>query len=211
MTDIERQTVFQAYLRAASGAREEGYPINPVAAAGQACHETGFGASTPPDSNNVLGIKAGKWWTGPTVDAKTHEYYGGVRHDGVMGHWRAYPTIQACFEDYGKIIKSLWWYEDAHAHADGDPFGYLTALQPIYGPDGLEVREPGYFTDPEYVVNVMKLIRASHVPTPSPSEWQYVVQDAEGVNHVFDIPEGYDVVERIRIERKRRYASIRKG
>lgn len=211
MTDTQRQTVFQSYLRAARGAQEAGYPINPLAAAGQACHETGFGQSTPPDSNNVLGIKAGKWWTGPTVDAKTHEYYGGVRHDDVAGRWRAYPSVQDCFEDYGKIIKSLWWYEDAHAHADGDPFDYLAALKPIYGPDGEEVREPGYFTDPSYVVNVMKLINAFYKPTPTPSDWVMVVQGIDNVHHVFEIPDGYDVVDRISISRKRRYITVRKG
>lgn len=209
MTEQHKQTVFDTYLRAAQGARKEGFPINPVAAAAQACHETGFGASTPPGSNNVLGIKAGKHWTGPTVNAKTHEYYQGERVDGIATNWRVYPTVQACFQDYGSIINGLWWYKDAHAHADGDPFDYLTALKPIYGPDGKEVLEPGYFTDPRYVVNVMKIVRQYHITTPAPSEWSLVVIVGD-TTHVFEIPEGYDVVERISFEKKRRYVHIRR-
>lgn len=165
--------VYQGYLKAATGARANGYPINPLAAAAQACHETGFGRSTPPNSNNVLGIKAGKSWRGPTVNARTHEYYGGQRDDNVVGNWRVYPSVQACFEDYGAIIQRLWWYHDAHEHADGDPFDYLTALKPIYGPDGREVKEPGYFTDPSYVVNVMKIVRQYGQPQQPSFDEQY--------------------------------------
>lgn len=167
------QTVYNEYLTAAKDARASGFPINPLAAAAQACHETGFGRSTPPNSHNVLGIKAGRSWTGPSVNARTHEYYGGRRDDNVMGNWRVYPSVQACFEDYGAVIKQLWWYHDAHEHADGDPFDYLTALKPIYGPDGREVKEPGYFTDPAYVVNVMKIVRQYGQPTKPSFEDQY--------------------------------------
>lgn len=167
------QTVYDSYLKAAASARAAGFPINPLAAAAQACHETGFGASTPPQSHNVLGIKAGRSWTGPTVDARTHEYYNGQRNDNVIGRWRVYPSVQACFEDYGSIIQRLWWFDDAEQHADGDPFDYLTALKPIYGPDGHEVVEPGYFTDPSYVVNVMKIVRQYGQPAQPSFEQQY--------------------------------------
>lgn len=206
----ERHT-FNMFLAAARAARANDYPINPVAAAAQACHETGFGKHMPPGSNNVLGIKAGKYWKGPTIDAKTHEFYGGRRHDNIMGNWRAYQNIQACFEDYGKIIKGLWWYHDAHKHANGDPFDYLTALKPIYGPDGREVNEPGYFTDPEYVVNVMKLVRqyapADDGGTPENLLW---LRSADGVTQTFEVPKGYDVVQRVDFDTGRHYIHIRK-
>lgn len=209
-----RQRAFNRFMTAANEARKNGYPINPLAAAAQACHETGFGKSTPPGSNNVLGIKAGRSWQGPTVNARTHEFYGGQRDDNVMGNWRVYQNLQECFEDYGRIIASLWFYKDAHAHADGDPFDYLTALQPIYGPDGVEVKEPGYFTDPNYVVNVMKLVRQYAPAVSSPSGRLLVVRVPKGdshVQHTFDIPDGYVVMQQVNFDRDRHYVEIRRG
>jgi flagellum-specific peptidoglycan hydrolase FlgJ len=206
----EQRQAFNAFLTAARGARANGFPINPVAAAAQACLETGFGKSTPPGSSNVLGIKAGRSWKGPVVAADTREFYAGVPTNvrGVL--WRVYQNIQECFEDYGRIIRDLWWYQDAEEQADGDPFDYLTALKPIYGPDGIEVLEPGYFTDPEYVVKTMKIVRQHHAPAAngSPSDRLLVVR-VDGVQQVFEIPEGYDIVQRVSFDRRRHWVDVR--
>lgn len=170
---MSQQEVYNRFLRAAEAAEEKGAPINPLAAAAQACLETGFGKYVPERSNNVLGLKAGRSWKGPVVDAKTHEYTpAGDRLDDVKASWRAYPDEQSCFLDYGNIIGSLWWFEDAVA-AKHDPFEYLCALKPLYSADGQTVVEPGYFTDPAYVVKAMKILREYGPRAPITFEEQY--------------------------------------
>lgn len=153
---MNRNAWLDLALEAARAARDLGKPINPEIAALMAAHESGFGRSTPPGSNNVLGIKAGRSWTGPTVNAGTFEFTGaGERYDTTAA-WRVYPSLEACFVDYGGIIERLWWFADAAA-AQGDPEAFLKALQPIYGPDGETVKEPGYFTDPNYARAILEL------------------------------------------------------
>lgn len=153
---MNRKDFITAALAAARSARAAGAPINPAVAAAMAAHETGFGRSVPPGSNNVLGIKAGTSWTGPTVNAQTHEYTpAGERYD-TRAAWRVYPDVEACFRDYGDTIERLWWYQDAEEAKD-DAWKFLNALKPIYNPSG-EVVEPGYFTDPNYVLAVWNIV-----------------------------------------------------
>jgi flagellum-specific peptidoglycan hydrolase FlgJ len=153
---VEHRSWLDQALEAARTVRGLGKPINPEIAALMAAHESGFGRSTPPGSNNVLGIKAGRSWNGPTVNARTLEFTGaGERYD-TSAAWRVYPGLKECFTDYGNIIERLWWFADAAAAKD-DPVAFLKALQPIYGPDGQTVKEPGYFTDPNYAQAILAL------------------------------------------------------
>lgn len=191
---MSRETAFlEGALHAARTARLKGAPINPVIAAAMAALETGFGKSTPPNSNNVLGIKAGSSWDGPTVDAKTHEYTPAGQRYPSSASWRVYPSVQACFEDYGKIIGSLWWYEDAVASKD-DPRAFLEALKPIYREDG-GVAEPGYFTDPLYAEKVWSIVeRYGLLDEPEQPRKRLKVHRDRQFQEAFDIPEGYRVV-----------------
>lgn len=79
----------------------------PGAAAAEAADETGWGAHIPGNSNNVLGIKAGRNYIGRTVSANgTEQSANGEISGPQMDHWRCYETPQACFADQTKILNN---------------------------------------------------------------------------------------------------------
>jgi hypothetical protein len=74
------------------------------AAACEAANETGWGAHTPPQSNNVLGITASKAYKGPSVSAMGSE---GATTDTLVASphkWRVYASPEACFTDQLHIL-----------------------------------------------------------------------------------------------------------
>lgn len=182
----DHRGTYLTYRRAALAARANGARINPDAAAAQACLETGFGKHVPPGSNNVLGIKAGSSWLGPVVNAATHEYLPGGGKVDTRAWWRVYEQVEHCFEDYGRIIGSLWWFRDAAmaADAESDPETYLRALEPIYDEDG-RVLEPGYFTDPRYVEKAMSIVRAFAPIQPKEPTFDQLYPPLEGVTELW--------------------------
>lgn len=205
MIEPRRQEFADKMLEAALNTASVKNTFNPIIGAAMACHETGFGSSMPKDSNNVLGIKAGLSWQGPSVNAKTHEYTAaGVKYN-TAANWRVYPSVEACFADYAEMIGRLWWYADAVANK-GDPRKFLDALRPIYGPKG-EVTEPGYFTDPRYALKLWNIVETyysdslidSYFP-PTPEKiglTLFVSLRDEPATHTLEIPAGLEPVLRV--------------
>lgn len=155
MTERDR-FIREATLAASAAAEDTGATISVAAAVGQACLESNFGRSTPPGSNNILGIKAGKSWNGPTINARTKEQTpAGVPYD-TSADWRMYDSWRHCFQDYCELIATRPWYQGALVYP-GDPERYLQALMPVYGSDG-RVLKSGYATDVNYVDKVLKII-----------------------------------------------------
>lgn len=152
-------TAFVANAReAAHTARLRGAPINVPIAVAQACLESDYGNShLAQAAKNVLGIKAGGSWTGPTLDLPTREWSAERGFYDTTARWRKYPSLQACFEDYGRIIANLSWYADAAAVKD-DPRAYLEAL--------VNPGEPGWATDPEYAANVWAVCEQHNLLKP---------------------------------------------
>lgn len=75
------------------------------AAACEAANETGWGVHTPPQSNNVLGIKALGSYDGPWVYASgTEENKDGSMTSPQLDKWRVYPTMVNCFQDQIHIL-----------------------------------------------------------------------------------------------------------
>lgn len=118
----------------------------------QAALESGWGQREIKDDNgnqsyNLFGIKAGRNWKGPVVEATTTEYVNGTAQY-TKATFRAYGSYQEAFTDYGKFLTSNPRY--AQALAAGDP------VEAAYG-----LQRAGYATDPQYggkLVRIMKQI-----------------------------------------------------
>lgn len=127
-------------------AAELGVPAKALVA--QAALETGWGRRLlgregAVSSHNLFGIKAGKGWQGPRVDAGTHEYVAGVRV-AQRTQFRAYGSVAESFADYARLLGRPRY---AAARGTGeDTRGFATALQ-----------RAGYATDPAYAAKIVAI------------------------------------------------------
>lgn len=148
-------------MEAAGRAQLAGAPIVPVIAAAMACLESRYGQSgLAQRACNLLGVKAGRKWTGATITMPTREWVAERTEDGVTvpghwitvaAHWRCYPSMTACFADFGAIVARLPWYADARAAAlRDDANGFLAGLMADPHGPGRADDEPGWATDPAY-------------------------------------------------------------
>lgn len=79
----------------------------PAAAACEACIETGHGAHVPYKSNNVLGIKATRSYTGLYVTANGTEQHSDGSYTGPeLDRWRVYPDYASCFRDQMHVLQT---------------------------------------------------------------------------------------------------------
>ncbi|TCP13818.1 flagellar protein FlgJ [Crenobacter luteus] len=135
------QAFVETMLPHARGAAAE-IGVAPELVVAHAALETGWGrrAIRHPDgrdSHNLFGIKAGGSWKGATVDVMTTEYVGGVAQKRVET-FRAYPSYQAAFDDYARLLTDNPRYGRALNQGDNAD-GFARALQ-----------TGGYATDPRY-------------------------------------------------------------
>ena len=121
------------------------YGIDPYILMAQAAHETGWLRSVR--GNNLYGIKAGKSWTGDTVDFTTHEVVGGESRPFTL-RFRAYPSFRAAMEDYCKLISTLGRYVVAW----NNRFDYEVYFD--------EMQKAGYATDPAYAIKLKSIYRS---------------------------------------------------
>jgi peptidoglycan hydrolase FlgJ len=117
---------------------------------GQAALESGWGrkeirAADGTPTFNLFGIKAGRGWTGKTVDVLTTEYVGGVARK-VVQTFRAYSSYAEAFADWGKLITRSPRYANAVA-AGEDATGFARGLQ-----------AGGYATDPAYAEKLSRVL-----------------------------------------------------
>lgn len=111
--------------------------------------ETGWGRAEPRHADgrtsyNVFGIKAGRNWTGATVEATTTEYVDGVARQGVE-RFRAYGSYAEAFRDYARLMASQPRY--AAVRNAADPADFAQGLQ-----------RAGYATDPAYGDKLMRIL-----------------------------------------------------
>jgi flagellar protein FlgJ len=116
---------------------------------GQAALETGWGKSELRTADgqptyNLFNIKAGKNWTGPTVDTQTTEYENGVAQTRTE-RFRVYGSYAEAFQDYANLVQQSPRY--AAAVGQGDASSFAKALQ-----------SGGYATDPAYADKLTKVI-----------------------------------------------------
>jgi flagellar protein FlgJ len=131
-------------------AQQTGLPTHFVL--GQAALESGWGAREIRDANgsnsfNLFGIKAGRNWSGPVVDAATTEYVGGAARRSVE-RFRAYGSYAEAFADYANLLKGSPRYAGVLAGArDADAFA-------------AGMQRAGYATDPRYAQKLSQVIHA---------------------------------------------------
>jgi flagellum-specific peptidoglycan hydrolase FlgJ len=138
---IERMTV------AIREAFKRGVRFNPAVAVAQAALETGWGSSElAQKANNLFSIKAGTSWTGEVIELPGMEWHqsGGWRRERSL--WRKYDNWTDCLQDYGQIIASLPWYQDAFKNYY-DTEKFLAGLL-------MNGSEPGWASDPDYFAKV---------------------------------------------------------
>ncbi len=134
--------------QAEAAAKALGVPVQFILA--QAGLETGWGRSQPKStdgaaSHNVFGVKAGRRWAGPIVQAKTTEYAAGNATQSTEP-FRSYGSYAESFQDFVRLLKGSPRYADALKHA-GDASRYAKSLQ-----------SAGYATDPAYAEKLTRAI-----------------------------------------------------
>ncbi|MFN0162101.1 MAG: flagellar assembly peptidoglycan hydrolase FlgJ [Burkholderiales bacterium] len=116
---------------------------------GQAALESGWGRreirhADGQTSHNLFGIKATGGWKGPTVEAVTTEFTGGVARR-VTEKFRAYGSYAESFADYARLIANNPRY--AATLRSGDAAQFANSLQ-----------SAGYATDPRYAQKLTAVI-----------------------------------------------------
>ncbi len=111
--------------------------------------ESGWGRSEirHPDgssSHNLFGIKAGKGWTGPTVEATTTEYVNGEPRQ-VVERFRAYASYADSFRDYAGLLRDSPRYGSVIGAQNGTEFAR-------------RLQQAGYATDPMYADKLARII-----------------------------------------------------
>lgn len=147
MPASNREFVGKIWPHAVEAGRAIGVPAGYLVA--QAALETGWGRAEPrradgAPSYNLFGIKAGGNWSGPTVEASTMEYVGGVPRQRVE-RFRAYGSYAEAFRDYASLMTANPRY--AGVLGAGDASHFAQALQ-----------RAGYATDPAYGSKLVRII-----------------------------------------------------
>ena len=142
-----RDFVSQVWPHAVEASRSTGIP--PQFLIAHSALESGWGRNgiRHPDgapSYNLFGIKAGRDWNGPTVEAATTEYVDGQPQQAVA-RFRAYGSYAESFRDYAALLR------------DGARYGSVIGAQ-----DGTEfarrLQQAGYATDPMYADKLTRII-----------------------------------------------------
>lgn len=142
------QFVARMGASAQAASQASGVPAQLILA--QAALESGWGrreikGEDGSASHNLFGIKAGKGWKGPVVEAATTEYVNGVPHQ-TRATFRAYASYDEAFSDYARFLAGNPRYAQV-----------LAARDPAEAAYGLQ--RAGYATDPQYggkLVRIMK-------------------------------------------------------
>lgn len=146
-----RDFVNRLWPHAADASRTTGIPAHFIV--GHAALESGWGSreirgADGSASHNLFGIKAGRSWTGRTVDVVTTEYVNGVPQK-MTDRFRAYDSYAEAFRDYANLIRGNPRYagviEGAH-----DAGSFARGLQ-----------RAGYATDPQYADKLTRVINGS--------------------------------------------------
>lgn len=98
-------------------------------------------------SYNLFNIKAGKSWTGASVEAKTTEYENGVPQVRTE-RFRAYGSYAEAFDDYARLVQKSPRY--AAALGQDEASNFAKALQ-----------SGGYATDPNYADKLTRVINGN--------------------------------------------------
>ena len=123
--------------------------ISPQFVVAHAALETGWGRNEirkadGSSSFNLFGIKAGKNWNGPVVEAATTEYVDGQPRQ-VVERFRAYASYEEGFRDYAALLRGNARYSGVIGTQDGTEFAR-------------RLQQAGYATDPMYADKLSRII-----------------------------------------------------
>ncbi len=149
----------QAFVARLSGpaqtaSRNSGVPAELILA--QAALETDWGRRTittaqGADSHNLFGIKAGSTWQGATTEVMTTEYSDDTAQKQLEA-FRVYPSDDAAFSDYARLMRSRPGYAAVRTAQDAPQAA-------------IALQQGGYATDPRYaqkLISVMATIGPLH-------------------------------------------------
>ena len=139
--------VNRVWGHAVEASRSTGIP--PQFLVGHSALESGWGRNEirkadGSSSYNLFGIKAGKNWTGATVDATTTEYVDGQSQQ-VVERFRAYGSYAEAFRDYASLLRNNARYSGVIGSQDGTEFAR-------------RLQQAGYATDPMYADKLSRII-----------------------------------------------------
>lgn len=139
--------VNRVWPHAVEASRSTGVP--PQFLVAHSALESGWGKSEirradGSSSHNLFGIKAGKNWNGPTVEATTTEYVDG-KPQQVVERFRAYASYEEGFRDYANLLRGNSRYSDVIGSQDGTEFAR-------------RLQQAGYATDPMYADKLSRII-----------------------------------------------------
>ena len=139
--------VNRVWPHAVEASRSTGIP--PQFLVAHAALESGWGksevrAADGSNSFNLFGVKAGKNWSGATVDAKTTEYVDGQPQQSVE-RFRAYGSYEESFRDYAGLLRNNPRYSGVIGSQDGIEFAR-------------RMQQAGYATDPMYADKLSRII-----------------------------------------------------
>lgn len=142
------QFVARMAAPAQAASQASGVPTQLILA--QAALESGWGrreirGDNGSQSHNLFGIKAGKNWKGPVVEATTTEYVDGVAQR-TKATFRAYASYEEAFTDYTRFLTGNPRY--AQVLATRDPTEAAHGLQ-----------RAGYATDPQYGGKLVRIMQ----------------------------------------------------
>ena len=148
-TQSQKDFVSRMLAPARAAAKESGIPEHFML--GQAALESGWGrreirSADGTTSHNLFGIKAGRNWTGPTVETLTTVFVNGTPRK-VVEKFRAYASYADSFRDYAKLIGNTPRYAEA-ARSGGDANVFANRVQAA-----------GYATDPNYAGKLARVIQ----------------------------------------------------
>ncbi|PKO89293.1 MAG: flagellar assembly peptidoglycan hydrolase FlgJ [Betaproteobacteria bacterium HGW-Betaproteobacteria-12] len=132
---------------AVEASRSTGIP--PQFLVAQSALESGWGRNElrhadGSSSHNLFGIKAGKNWSGATVEAATTEYVNGQPQQ-VVERFRAYASYEESFRDYAVLLRDSSRYSSVIGSQDGTEFAR-------------RLQQAGYATDPMYADKLARII-----------------------------------------------------
>ncbi len=118
----------------------------------QSALESGWGksemrAADGSPSYNLFGVKAGRNWRGPTVDAQTTEYVNGVAQTS-NEKFRVYGSYSESFNDYANLLRSNSRFSGVLGQRDGTQFAR-------------SLQQSGYATDPLYADKLNRIINGN--------------------------------------------------
>ncbi|HRE15503.1 MAG TPA: flagellar assembly peptidoglycan hydrolase FlgJ [Rhodocyclaceae bacterium] len=143
-----KEFVNRVWPHAVEVSRSTGIP--PQFLVAHAALESGWGRSEMrradgSSAHNLFGIKAGRSWSGPTVETQTTEFING-ESQRVTARFRAYSSYGEAFRDYANLLRNNPRFGAVIGSQDGTEFAR-------------RLQQAGYATDPMYADKLSRIIQ----------------------------------------------------